>query len=174
MVTSKLDSIPISQIMVSPVKTAKEGDTVRQVCRVMVEHKIGSIVIVKSNDNSRQDGVGIVTERDIVRHIAEKPISFEAPVVQLMSKPLITMHSNGSLSDALQTMQNKDIRRIVIVDAANKMAGIVTDKDIFRFIASNETIASTFVDEELLARDKSLMAERLSTNILHDLIQRKA
>jgi CBS domain-containing protein len=171
-----LDSIPVSQIMTSPVKTANEVDTVRKICQIMVDSKIGSIIIVKSNDNSQQDAVGIVTERDIVRHIAERPISFEAPVVQIMSKPLITMYGNGSLADALQTMQNRDIRRIaVVVDAANnKLVGIVTDKDIFRFIANNESIASTFVNEELLAKDKSRMAERLSTNTLHNLIQKKA
>lgn len=170
--TNGLDSIPISRIMVSPVKTAKEIDTVRQICKIMVEHKIGSVVIIKNDDN-QQNAVGIVTERDIVKHTAERPISFEAAIVQLMSKPLITMHENGSLADALQTMQHKDIRRIVVLDASNKMAGIVTDKDILRFIVNNESIASTFINEELLAKDKGRMAERLSTNILHDLIQKK-
>ena len=171
--SNSLDSIPVSKIMVSPVKTAKEIDTVRQICKIMVEHNIGSVIIIKGNDNNQQDAVGIVTERDIVRHIAERPISFEAQVDQIMSRPLITIRANGSLADALQTMQHKDMRRIVVVDADNKMVGIVTDKDIFRFIATNESIASTLVDEELLAKDKSMMAERLSTNLLHDLIQKR-
>jgi len=104
-----LNSVSISQIMASPVKTAKDTDTVRQVCIEMVKHHIGSVVMVKAETDS-QEGIGIITERDIVRHIAEKPISFEAPAVHLMNKPLIKMHTGGSLADALQTTLRTDIR----------------------------------------------------------------
>jgi len=46
--------------------------------------------------------------------------------------------------------------------------------DIFRFIANNESVASAIVNEELLSLNRSMMAERLSTNTLHDLIQKRA
>jgi len=56
-----------------------------------------------------------------------------------MSKPLITISTNSSIKDALQTMQQKNIRRLVILDK-EKMIGIITDKDIFRTIMSNQTL----------------------------------
>ncbi len=156
--------------MSSPVKTVTEDNTVQQTCKTMVEYNIGCIVVVKANDQAL---VGIATERDIVRHLAEKPISFAAPIAQIMSKPVVTIHPNGSLRDALQVMQSKDIRRLVVVSNDGKnLAGIVTDKDIFRFIAKNESIASTFVSEEVLSRSGEL-ADRFSTSLLDDIIHRK-
>jgi CBS domain-containing protein len=36
--------------------------------------------------------------------------------------------------DAMETMQQKDIRRLPVVDSKGKLLGIVIDKDIFRAI----------------------------------------
>jgi CBS domain-containing protein len=56
-----------------------------------------------------------------------------------MSKPLITVSINSSIKDAIQTMQQKNIRRLVLVDK-EEMVGVITDKDIFRAIMSNQTL----------------------------------
>ena len=45
-----------------------------------------------------------------------------------MSKPSITISINSSIRDAIQTMQQKNIRGLVIVDK-EKMVGIITDKE---------------------------------------------
>jgi CBS domain-containing protein len=135
---SSLDSTPLSRIMVSSVKTIRENDTVQQTCKIMVENNIGSVVIVD------QSGIpkGITTERDIVRHLAQKPISFAAPVTQVMSTPLVTISLNSSIRDALSKMQSRDIRRLIVVnDDGKNMMGIVTDKDILGYIARNESLA---------------------------------
>ncbi len=44
-----------------------------------------------------------------------------------MSKPLITISINSSIKEAIETMQAKNIRRLLIVDKG-KMVGIITDK----------------------------------------------
>ncbi len=166
---SSLDSIPVSRIMSSPVLTIKESDTIQQACKTMVEKDIGSVIIV--NDQSNEPS-GIITERDVVRHLAEKPISFQAKVSQIMSRPIVTIHPNGSIRDALQAMQSRDIRRLVVVgDDGKSMMGILTDKDIFKFILKNESVASSFVSEQIIGRDVS---ERFSTSLLDDIIHKRA
>ncbi|HEX7033356.1 MAG TPA: CBS domain-containing protein [Nitrososphaera sp.] len=166
---SSLDSIPVSRIMSSPVLTIREGDTIQQACKTMVKNDIGGVVVV--NDQSNEPS-GIITERDVVRHLAEKPISFLAQASQIMSRPIVTIHPNGSIRDALQAMQSRDIRRLVVVsDDGKNMIGIVTDKDIFKFILKNESVASSFVSEQIIGREFS---ERFSTSLLDDLIHRRA
>ena len=156
--------------MSSPVKTITESNTVQQACKTMVQNNIGSIIVTGLNN---QAPVGIITERDIVRHLAEKQISFADPINEIMSRPLVTMHPNGSLRDALQVMQSRDIRRLAIVsNDGNSLNGIVTDKDIFRFITRNESVASTFVSEDILSRNREL-TDHFSTNLLEDIINRK-
>jgi CBS domain-containing protein len=51
-----------------------------------------------------------------------------------MKAPLITLGPNSSIIDAMETMQQKDIRRLPVLDSKGKLLGIVTDKDIFRVI----------------------------------------
>jgi CBS domain-containing protein len=164
---SSLDSISVSRVMSSPVRTVKENNTVQDACKTMVKSDIGSVIVV----NQSNEPSGIITERDVVRHLAEKPISFQAQASQLMSKPIVTIHPNGSLRDALQTMQSRDIRRLVVVgDDGKNMMGILTDKDIFKFISKNESVASSFVSEQTIGRD---VVERFSTGLLDDIIHRR-
>ena len=53
-----------------------------------------------------------------------------------MTKPLITINENSSVKDAMELMNNKDIRRLVVVNADQQMIGITTLKDIFKLINS--------------------------------------
>jgi CBS domain-containing protein len=70
-------------------------------------------------------------------------------------------------------MQSRDIRRLIVVGNDGKnMMGIITTKDIFRFISRNESISSAFVSEEMLARDRD-MAERFSTSLFDDIFHRR-
>ena len=164
---SSLDSVSVSHIMSAPVRTVKENDTIQNACKTMVKDDIGSVIIV----NQSNEPSGIITERDVVRHLAEKPISFQAQTSQIMSKPIVTIHPNGSLRDALHTMQARDIRRLVVVgDDGKNMIGILTDKDIFKFISKNESVASSFVGEQTIGRE---VAERFSSNLLDDMIHRR-
>ena len=166
---SSFDSIPVSRIMVNPVRTISENGTIQEACKTMTENNIGSVIVVARSNAP----TGIITERDIVRHLAEEPISFAAPANQIMSKPLVTIHPNGSIKDALQAMQSRDIRRLIVVsDDGKNMVGIVTDKDIFRFISRNESMSSAFVSEEVLARNRD-MAERFSTSLIDDIMHRR-
>ncbi len=45
-----------------------------------------------------------------------------------MSKPVVAIHPNASLQDALQTMQERNIRRLFVMsDYGNNMAAIMTE-----------------------------------------------
>ena len=170
---SSLDSIPVSRVMTTPVRTIQENDILQKACKIMIQNNIGSVIVVAAQSVNAQTPVGIITGTDIVRHMAEEPISFSAPVNQLMSKPVVTIHPNASLQDALQTMQARDIRRILVMsDDGNNMAGIITDKDIFRFVTRNQPLSPAFVNEDVLARSRE-MAERINSSLFDDIIRRR-
>jgi CBS domain-containing protein len=130
--------------MTPSVITATSNQTIRDVCTIMCEHKIGSVIIVentateKGKNTEYSKPIGIITERDIVAHLgSKKPSSLQTPVFEIMSHPLITIQSNSSLKDGIETMQLKNIRRLPVINKENdsgKMVGIITEKDIFRAI----------------------------------------
>lgn len=65
------ESMSISSIMVTELKTAKETQSIQEVCRTMIENKIGSTVIIKDSSFNTKDNrlIHILTRRDIVRAI---------------------------------------------------------------------------------------------------------
>ena len=159
---TRLESVSVSSIMITDVKTAEENQSIQAVCRVLYENKIGSIVILKNsaseNKESKKIPVGIVTERDIVRLVSlpDNKLSVDQPVHLLMKTPVITINPNRSVIDAMETMQQKHIRRLPVVDN-EKLLGIVTDKDTFRVIVQNQqTLASGGTSDQILVDQQSI------------------
>jgi CBS domain-containing protein len=171
---SSLDSVAVSRVMTTRVKTVRENDILQQACKILVQNNIGSIIVVAAVQSANaQVPVGIITATDIVRHIAEEPITFSAIVNYLMNKPVVTIHPNASLQDVLRTMQARNIRRLLVIsDDGNNVAGIITDRDIFRFMTRNEPIPSSFVSNGVLARQRE-MVERFNSSMLDDIFRRR-
>ena len=126
-------SRPISSIMTGGVITATADETIKTVCKLMYENDIGSIVIVKRTVDDANKPVGIITERDIVRQIGLSELFVvQAPIRQIMSTPLVTIGPNNPIRDAIDIMQLKKIRRLVVIDDREKMIGIITIKDALK------------------------------------------
>jgi CBS domain-containing protein len=150
-----IDTIPVSTYMsTKQVITETVDQNIYAACRIMNKNNIGCVVVVdKSGKN--EEPVGILTERDVVRIFGTlDAASSHSPLSEIMSKPLITISTNSSIKDALQTMQQKNIRRLVILDK-EKMIGIITDKDIFRAIMSNQSLIAGLTSIEPLAERRT-------------------
>lgn len=120
--------------MSSPVIAAKPTDNIAHIRNLMLRHDIGSIVII----NGRKKPIGIVTKRDLLkialsRKWYTRPID-RIPVMEIMSKPtLISLYA--SIKRAAQIMLKKDIWALPVVDAEEKLVGIITRTDITRAYA---------------------------------------
>lgn len=109
----------VSDFMTKNVKIITENETVRQACKLMYQHNIGSIVILKdgeisSNTGKKEIPVGIATERDIARMIGFSKFFIDMPVSEVMNKPIITVNPYTSIKDAVALMEQMDIRRLPI------------------------------------------------------------
>ncbi|SRR6266508_2340008 len=78
----------------------------------------------------------------------------------IMSKSVITIDARCSIQDAIQSMELNNIRRLPVVDREKKMAGIVTDKDIFRAIMKSQSLVASI--SENVTIEYRPMYERLS------------
>lgn len=161
-----LEVVTVSSIMTRNVKTAKETQTVSAAAKLMSEMDIGSVIIVKSSN--AEVPVGIVTERDIIRLLAKRGGAMGLTLREAMSKPLITIGPESSMQDAIQTMHAKNIRRLPVVKG-EKMVGIITNKDIFRAIMKNQTLAASILGAAVVT-DYRPMYERLSSFMLGEML----
>jgi predicted transcriptional regulator len=141
-----LDSLLVSSVMTSDVKTENENENIMTVCKVMRDNNIGCVVVIKMQ-NKEKIPVGIITERDIVNILGKLAIDFRTPLSSFMIKPIISIQSNCSIREAIQLMNSNNIRRLVVIGANNKLAGIITEKGVFRQIARNPTMVTYFVGQ---------------------------
>jgi CBS domain-containing protein len=153
---SSIETISVSSFMTRDLKTEREDQNVITACRIMHENNIGCVIIVGKNGANHEKPIGIITERDVVRLLGSlNPSLLQTPLRDIMSKPVITIPINSSVRDAIQTMQQKNIRRLVISDG-ERMVGIITDKDIFRAIMNNQDLIPSLLGDKLLIERKTV------------------
>jgi CBS domain-containing protein len=129
--------------MTKNIVVAEQDANIIGISRIMSNNNIGSVVIVE--DLKTRKPVGIITERDVIRSIGMlQPHQLVVPVREHMSHPLITLSSQATVLDAMKLMYEKKIRRIIILDH-DRLAGIITDKDIFRYLVENKDLLSDII-----------------------------
>ncbi len=77
---------------------------------------------------------GIITDYDIMRRGAESLILKDAKVTEIMTKNPICVEETDSIGKARTIMRKNNIGRVLVVDANNKLKGIVTGGDILKKI----------------------------------------
>ena len=114
-------------IMTSAVITGNKQMPIRQIARMMREEDAGAIPLV-SVDATLE---GIVTDRDIVvRGLTSDKGDSELKAEDCMSSDIYAAHPNDRVVDVLEDMADNQVRRIPIVDARNRLVGIVSMADI--------------------------------------------
>lgn len=103
--------------------------TVRDAIAHMIEEKVGCMLVV---DNGQL--AGIFTERDVLYRIADNLSALDAPVRDYMTVGPQTITSQDSIAYALQQMDSGGYRHMPIVDAQGKPVGIISVRDILRFL----------------------------------------
>jgi CBS domain-containing protein len=148
------------------VQTDFEDQNIMSACNIMYANNIGSVIIV-THDKSGGP-LGIITERDVVRILGKlDPNLLQTPLKSLMSKPLITIEQTASINDATKIMNNKKIRRLVVIDKNNKMIGILTQRDIFKAIDKDPDLFSEFYGNAFSSKFKEIY-ERYNKYSLED------
>jgi CBS domain-containing protein len=107
------------------VITTSPSASVAELIGLLGEHQIGAVVVL---DGGRT--VGIVSERDVVRRLADVGADvLSQRVSELMSTEVISCGPNDSLDDIAAQMTELRIRHLPVL-ADGELAGIVTIGDV--------------------------------------------
>ncbi len=128
---------PASTIMIRNPIVAKITDKITKVLEKMILEGIGVVPVLDEENKI----YGIITERDLVEYFAEKE-EVGVSVSEVMSKEVITIDREATVKKAAETMIKLGFRRLPVVEE-KKIAGMVTAKDIVRFIGSHEVFKKT-------------------------------
>jgi CBS domain-containing protein len=121
----------VSSIMnPNPVYVTVEAK-LSEILEVMVVKNVGVVPVVYSDGSLW----GIITEHDLVEHLAEKSVGRK--VAEVMTENVVTVNVNASLKEALKTMVKYGVRRLPIVENG-RVWGMITAKDVVKFFGSHE------------------------------------
>ncbi|MDP2212782.1 CBS domain-containing protein [Phenylobacterium sp.] len=108
-------------------QVAKPSDTIAAVARRMSEIDSGLLPVVEGDEI-----VGVITDRDIVIRVVGEDRDSEICVSEVMTSPVVTCVESESLKVATKKMAELQMRRMVIVDGAGMLVGILSLGDVAR------------------------------------------
>jgi len=142
----------IREIMTQNPTCCTPDSTLQDVARMMQENDCGCIPVV--NNHNEMKPVGTVTDRDItIRTVAtnQNPINMKAS--DIMTTDVATVKPQMSIEECFDVMEDREIRRVLVVDDQGKCCGIVAQADVVQSGAS--PIRTNEVIREISESDSS-------------------
>jgi CBS domain-containing protein len=104
-------------------------DNVKDVARIMQRENIGPMPVIDNVESKKL--IGIITDRDLAMKIVGQGRDARATQVEaVMTRKVVTCRADDELRIAMKLMSDHQIRRIVIVDNANTVKGIISQADL--------------------------------------------
>jgi CBS domain-containing protein len=117
----------IAELMTTDVVMVAPEDTLGEAAAKMTEKGIGAVVV---SDFGRM--IGILSERDIMRAVADRIHSSEARVREWMTADPITATTETSVEEAGRTMLDNGFRHLPIVDG-ERAIGMLSIRDVAQY-----------------------------------------
>ena len=122
----------VRDIMQKNVITIEHDKTVHDAASTLKEKEISFLVIIKD-----EKPIGVISERDVVHKVAAKDQKASSIKVEdVMSKKFRWVTPDTPIEDAVQKMLNNNIRRLIILDNDEKLAGVITQTNLAEFLRS--------------------------------------
>jgi CBS domain-containing protein len=110
------------------VVTIEPNASLAKAVELLAEKRIGAVVIVGADHRI----VGILSERDIVRALAEQGRkALDEPVSAAMTRKVSTCHERETISSIMERMTLGKFRHVPVVDQG-RLAGIISIGDVVK------------------------------------------
>ncbi|GAA2771111.1 CBS domain-containing protein [Streptomyces showdoensis] len=136
----------------------------KELTRVLTRHRVTAVPVVDGADRV----IGVVSEGDLLRKAADRAVvPGDRPPVpgleawerakaegtraeELMSAPAVCARPEWTVVEAARLMEVQGVRRLVVVDADDRLLGLVSRRDLLAvFLREDEDIRREIVDEVL-------------------------
>lgn len=141
--------VNIGEICNREVIVALREMPVLEAAQLMRQHHVGTIVVCEPVNGEGRIPVGIVTDRDIVLEVVATELRADTITIgDIMSPALVTVAETAEVSEALELMRSKGVRRLPVVGAEGRLAGIVAVDDLVELLAEVLTDVAKVVARE--------------------------
>ncbi len=115
----------VTDVMTRNVRTLAPTSTIAEAAKAMDELNVGVIPVCEGDKL-----LGMVTDRDIVVRAVAQGLGGDTPLAKVMSTDLRSARESDDLDTVLANMASSQIRRLPVLDRAERLIGIVSIGDI--------------------------------------------
>ncbi len=112
-------------LMLRDVVTANGTLPARDAIELLFKRHVGSVVII----NDEEQCIGIFTERDAIRIVAQN-MPLDAPVEKVMTKNPFTVDVDSIFQEAKSIIVSAKIRHLPVIDKEGKLVGLISVRHI--------------------------------------------
>jgi CBS domain-containing protein len=116
--------VKVGDLATRTLITVDPQESLRGAARQMTRHRAGSTVVLKGGKL-----VGILTERDVLRAVADEVDLDEARVGELMTTDVVTVGPDWEVYEATSEMAARHIRHLVVTDG-DDVLGVLSVRDV--------------------------------------------
>jgi CBS domain-containing protein len=117
----------VREIMTTPVQTLGPEDTLNCAAKLMRDHALGCVPIVGTDGKL----AGVLTDRDISLAAYEfGEALWRLRISDSMHTPVFTCRADDSIEAAARIMRQHRVRRLPVVDGANRPIGMISLDDL--------------------------------------------
>jgi CBS domain-containing protein len=127
----------IEHVRTPNVVVTHPDEALAEAARMMRDKRVGALVVLDRHDPLRKPQ-GILTDRDIVQGQVIKGADLHCLTVgDVMTRNPLVLRLSMSLSDGIEALRSRGVRRAPVVDPNGSLVGIVTLDDLLPALASN-------------------------------------
>jgi CBS domain-containing protein len=127
----------------------RANESVLEAARLMQKYHVGCLIVVEERGKDRIP-IALVTDRDlVVKGITEASAKLETmQVARVMSEELVTARDTERMYDVRKKMRARGVRRIPVVDADDRLQGIIAFDDMVEWMAQELADLAQLVSRE--------------------------
>ncbi len=119
----------VNEIMTADPACCTPETSLQDAAKMMADQNCGCLPVVENEDNMKP--VGTITDRDICcRSVAEGRNPLEMKAGDCMSTPVVTVDKNATIDECCSIMEEKQVRRLPVVDENGSCCGMIAQADI--------------------------------------------
>jgi CBS domain-containing protein len=127
------------QIMTARPVVCTRDAGLQAVAELMVEYDCGEIPVVDNEESTVP--IGVVTDRDITcRTVAQRRNPLEMTAGDCMTTPCVTVELQDKVEECCRVLEEQQLRRVLVVDRAGRLCGIISQADIAEFARPEQTL----------------------------------
>lgn len=153
----------VSELMTREVVTVPGNAVFKDIVRTLTEHRVTAVPVVDHAGHP----LGVISERDLLPKSADQGDYFRSlperdawgqdkaegqRAEDLMSAPAVCARPDWTVAEAARLMESQGVKRLLVVDDADVLVGIVSRRDLLRVFLRDDDDIRHEITAEILDR----------------------